>query len=133
MLINDDKKGEVAEALHDVSGSVYSGFSEVAGRIAKFERATVSEMIGEMSGAIDRVADGLGAIEGLAVKIGDAGQAIADAIPSDLSSDFSELRDAICDDDDKRSLADAVYMLGDKIADGLKDLAEAVRATTLVK
>ncbi len=83
-MIGEEKKSDIAEALDGVDGAIGCGFSELAGRIAKFERATVTEMMGEIVGALYRIADGLSedSESSLTNSVGQAGKDIRAGLES---------------------------------------------------
>ncbi|MFZ0884649.1 MAG: hypothetical protein WAN14_14720 [Candidatus Acidiferrales bacterium] len=105
--------------------------------MSEIQEASIAEALEKVSTAMEYIGQALehlgnnginssyGAVENLALRTLDAGNRIAEAITG--AGDQSVLARSICGDDDERSLADAVYMLGDKIADGLKDVASSIR------
>jgi hypothetical protein len=51
-MTSDEKKCDAAEALSGVDSAIQVGFTELAGRIAKFQDTTVAEAISSLSEAI---------------------------------------------------------------------------------
>jgi hypothetical protein len=72
-MTSGEKKSDVAEALSGVDSAIGVGFSELAGRVAKFERATVAEMIGEVA---SRISHGDDAEMSLSAAVSEAGKDI---------------------------------------------------------